>query len=83
MTWEPQHEGLQQIITILRESQSPDTQTQRAVQMVRFFITFSLFGYYVSPDDRRLQLNIEVQKNKKFHVSCSFTQNLNLILRIN
>ncbi|KAG4073810.1 hypothetical protein HA402_001034 [Bradysia odoriphaga] len=33
MTWEPQHEGLQQIITILRESQSPDTQTQRAVQM--------------------------------------------------
>lgn len=37
MTWEPQHEGLQQIITILRESQSPDTQTQRAVQMVSFF----------------------------------------------
>ncbi|KAJ6625440.1 Transportin-1 [Pseudolycoriella hygida] len=33
MTWEPQHEGLQQIITILRESQSPDTQTQRVVQM--------------------------------------------------
>lgn len=44
MTWEPQHEGLQQIITILRESQSPDTQTQRAVQMVGFFrIKFLLF----------------------------------------
>lgn len=34
MTWEPQHEGLQQIITILKESQSPDTATQRAVQLV-------------------------------------------------
>lgn len=34
MTWEPQPEGLQQIITILKESQSPDTATQRAVQLV-------------------------------------------------
>lgn len=33
MTWEPQPEGLQQIITILKESQSPDTATQLAVQM--------------------------------------------------
>lgn len=34
MSWEPQHEGLQQIITILKDSQSPDTATQRAVQLV-------------------------------------------------
>lgn len=34
MTWEPQAEGLQQIIAILKESQSPDTATQMAVQMV-------------------------------------------------
>ncbi|KAH8235179.1 hypothetical protein KR032_009840 [Drosophila birchii] len=33
MTWEPQGEGLQQIIAILKESQSPDTATQMAVQM--------------------------------------------------
>ncbi|XP_055382559.1 transportin-1 [Condylostylus longicornis] len=33
MTWEPQAEGLQQIITILKESQSPVTATQLAVQM--------------------------------------------------
>ncbi|XP_037904919.1 transportin-1 isoform X2 [Hermetia illucens] len=33
MTWEPQPEGLQQIITILKESQSPDTATQRSVQL--------------------------------------------------
>lgn len=37
MTWEPQAEGLQQIINILKESQSPDTATQLAVQMVRAF----------------------------------------------
>lgn len=35
MTWEPQADGLQQIITILKESQSPDTATQMAVHMVR------------------------------------------------
>lgn len=34
MTWEPQPEGLQQIISILKESQSPVTATQLAVQMV-------------------------------------------------
>lgn len=40
MTWEPQPEGLQQIITILKESQSPDNATQRAVHMVSKFISF-------------------------------------------
>lgn len=37
MTWEPQHEGLQQIINILKESQSPNTATQRAVQLVSIY----------------------------------------------
>ncbi|EDW27076.1 GL20564 [Drosophila persimilis] len=32
MTWEPQGDGLQQIIAILKESQSPDTATQMAGQ---------------------------------------------------
>ncbi|CAG5107158.1 Similar to TNPO1: Transportin-1 (Homo sapiens), partial [Cotesia congregata] len=32
MAWQPQEEGLRQILTLLRESQSPDTATQRAVQ---------------------------------------------------
>lgn len=40
MTWEPQPEGLQQIITILKESQSPDTATQRAVQLVSLLRNF-------------------------------------------
>ncbi|XP_051159694.1 transportin-2 [Leptopilina boulardi] len=32
MAWTPQEEGLRQILTLLRESQSPNTETQRAVQ---------------------------------------------------
>lgn len=32
MEWQPQEEGLREILTLLRESQSPDTATQRAVQ---------------------------------------------------
>lgn len=43
MTWEPQPEGLQQIITILKESQSPDTATQRAVQLVSVTRNLVLF----------------------------------------
>lgn len=36
MEWEPEQEGLRQILTLLKESQSPDTATQRAVQQVSF-----------------------------------------------
>jgi len=32
MAWQPQEEGLKQILQLLKESQSPDTATQRAVQ---------------------------------------------------
>ncbi|KAH1022998.1 hypothetical protein HUJ04_012291 [Dendroctonus ponderosae] len=32
MDWVPQEDGLREILTLLRESQSPDTDTQRAVQ---------------------------------------------------
>ena len=32
MNWQPEQTGLQQILQLLRESQSPDTATQRAVQ---------------------------------------------------
>lgn len=34
MTWQPSEEGLLQIIQLLKESQSPDTNIQRAVQQV-------------------------------------------------
>lgn len=36
MEWKPEQEGLRQILTLLKESQSPDTATQRAVQQVSF-----------------------------------------------
>lgn len=38
MEWTPQEDGLREILTLLRESQSPDTATQRAVQQVSFNI---------------------------------------------
>lgn len=44
MTWEPRQEGLEQIIALLKQSQSPDTATQRAVQKVlQFFFYFNFF----------------------------------------
>lgn len=36
MEWTPQENGLREILTLLKESQSPDTATQRAVQQVSF-----------------------------------------------
>lgn len=41
MAWQPQEEGLRQILTLLKESQSPDTATQRAVQLVSFYVRLS------------------------------------------
>ena len=35
MSWEPQPDGLSQIITLLKQSQSTDNMVQRAVQLVR------------------------------------------------
>lgn len=36
MAWQPQEDGLRQILTLLKESQSPNTETQRAVHQVSF-----------------------------------------------
>lgn len=44
MAWQPQEEGLRQIIQLLKESQSPDTVIQRTVQQVSFFF-MKLFFY--------------------------------------
>lgn len=45
MEWKPEEEGLRQILTLLKESQSPDTATQRAVQQVSFFRISNKFVY--------------------------------------
>lgn len=42
--WKPDEQGLQQILQLLKESQSPDTSTQRSVQQVSFLVAA------VSPD---------------------------------
>jgi len=40
MAWQPEEEGLKQILQLLKESQSPDTATQRAVQEVSFMFNY-------------------------------------------
>ena len=42
MAWQPDQDGLQQIIELLKESQSPNTEVQRAVQQVSFTLLVSL-----------------------------------------
>lgn len=37
MAWQPEENGLRQILQLLKESQSPDTATQRNVQQVSLF----------------------------------------------
>ncbi|MGH0182919.1 UNVERIFIED_CONTAM: hypothetical protein FKN15_010741 [Acipenser sinensis] len=40
--WKPDEQGLQQILQLLKESQSPDTSTQRTVQQASFLIMLLL-----------------------------------------
>ena len=48
MAWQPQEEGLRQIMKLLKESQSPDTATQRAVQQVSFIFHVSIVSFRVT-----------------------------------
>ena len=41
-SWQPQEDGLRQILQLLKESQSPDNATQRAVQQVRMIFVYGL-----------------------------------------
>lgn len=48
MTWQPQEDGLRQILDLLRESQSPDTETQRLVhEKLEELNTFPEFNNYL------------------------------------
>lgn len=44
MEWQPDEQGLQQVLQLLKDSQSPDTATQRAVQEVSFSPPWSTTG---------------------------------------
>ena len=48
MAWQPRQEGLDQILQLLKDSQSSDTATQRAVQQVHMF-TMPWFGFSWPP----------------------------------
>lgn len=37
MEWQPDEQGLQQVLQLLKDSQSPNTVTQRAVQQVSYY----------------------------------------------
>lgn len=45
--WKPQAEGLQQIIQLLKESQSIDNTIQKNVQKVTFFFSILLFIQFI------------------------------------
>ena len=45
MAWQPDQDGLQQIIQLLKESQSPNTEVQRAVQQVSFTLPVSMLKF--------------------------------------
>lgn len=36
LNWQPDQQGLEQILQLLKESQSPNTETQKSVQQVSF-----------------------------------------------
>lgn len=75
MTWEPQPEGLQQIITILKESQSPDTATQRTVQLVSFvfgFIGAFNFVGLVKKFSRTLHPHLQMVSREYFGRHCDY-----------
>ena len=58
MAWVPEESGLGQILQLLKESQSPDNATQRAVQQVKIG-PFLIHAFRVSPcvgQRRRLRL---------------------------
>ena len=45
MAWQPEPQGLEQILRLLRESQSPDNATQRSVQHVRNLPLISIYNF--------------------------------------
>lgn len=69
MDWTPQEDGLREILSLLRESQSPDTATQRAVQQVSFEIEVCITS-----------LPYDLHSHNNFEVSCSYKCWINLYL---
>lgn len=59
MEWQPDEQGLQQVLQLLKDSQSPDTATQRAVQEVYYTIVMIsyVFNAYLSRLSNKYTVN--------------------------
>lgn len=49
MDWQPDEQGLQQVLQLLKDSQSPNTATQRIVQDVSFLLGLGELGRHLHP----------------------------------
>lgn len=49
MDWQPDEQGLQQVLQLLKDSQSPNTATQRIVQDVSFLLGLGELGRHLRP----------------------------------
>ena len=47
--WQPDQQGLEQILQLLKESQSPNTETQKSVQQVSFSLFIAGHLKYMVP----------------------------------
>lgn len=54
MEWQPDEQGLQQVLQLLKDSQSPDTATQRAVQEVSSSVRASAVCLIIGVGEGRL-----------------------------
>lgn len=68
MEWTPQQDGLREILTLLKESQSPDTATQRTVQQVSFLI---IINEYSGNAERMRHFSVKNPVRESFLVSVS------------
>ena len=73
--WQPEQEGLRQIIEILRESQSPNTLVQRKVQEVRW-----ISKYRYSDVDNVVHYLLEVGSYEQSHTRQRVVTTLSLSL---
>lgn len=76
MEWQPDEQGLQQVLQLLKDSQSPDTATQRAVQEVsshphtylHVMISLGTAKHHVT----RSRYNYMGDKTAEFYSECFF-----------
>ena len=79
MAWQPDQDGLQQIIQLLKESQSPNTEVQRAVQQVSFTLPVLLLKSVFLVEFKEIRAVIPLRFGAS-HVLSDFTKCLRFSL---